>query len=206
MYLSLVYQDEYLFDHNPRPDSLNRGLHAARRAMDADPAVGRLALARALYALRDPAFFEQAERLIAMNPYDAEAFANLGMYTAWAGRWDRGIAVARKALQLDPNLPGWAYITIQTHYYRKGEYERALEYARKIDMPEYYWNWAHLAIDYAQLDRKEEARSAARELLRLYPTFPQNARRELNKWAWEEEFVDHIIDGLRKAGLDIPPD
>jgi adenylate cyclase len=201
--LSLVYQNEYFFEHNPKPDSINRAVQAARRGMEGDPNVATVALARALYAKQDPAFFDYAERAIAMNPLDADTLAQLGMNMAWAGHWERGIEFARKALALDPNLPGWAYIPLQTYHYRKREYDRALEYARKIDV-QYFWSWVHLAIDYAQLGRTAEARSAAAEILRLYPTFPQNARREIHKWIWEKEFADHMIDGLRKAGLDIP--
>jgi hypothetical protein len=41
-----------------------------------------------------------------------------------------------------------------------------------------------------------------RELLALKPDFLVVARKELGKW-WEPELVEHLIDGLRKAGLEI---
>ena len=36
-YLTFLYLDEYRFNYNPRPDSLDRALEAAQRAVDADP-------------------------------------------------------------------------------------------------------------------------------------------------------------------------
>ena len=42
-----------------------------------------------------------------------------------------------------------------------------------------------------------------RELLLLRPDFAGIARDELGKW-YPRDLVDHLIDGLRKAGLDVP--
>ena len=36
------------------------------------------------------------------------------------------------------------------------------------------------------------------------PTFGENAYIESRKWFWEEDFIEHMIDGLRKAGLEVP--
>jgi hypothetical protein len=44
-----------------------------------------------------------------------------------------------------------------------------------------------------------------RELLALLPNFGAMAREEYAKWN-EIEFVEHLLDGLRKAGLKIAGD
>jgi hypothetical protein len=41
---------------------------------------------------------------------------------------------------------------------------------------------------------------AVRELLVQMPGFATDARDELAKW-WELELVEHLLGGLRKAGL-----
>ena len=41
-------------------------------------------------------------------------------------------------------------------------------------------------------------------LLKAYPGFGEQARRELRIWFWEEDVIEHQIEGLRKAGLDVP--
>jgi hypothetical protein len=41
-----------------------------------------------------------------------------------------------------------------------------------------------------------------RELLAVRPGFAAAARVELGKW-WEPELVEQLVDGLRKAGLEV---
>jgi hypothetical protein len=53
-----------------------------------------------------------------------------------------------------------------------------------------------------QLGRHEEARKAVQDLLALRPDFAAAARQEYAKW-YDEEHVEQVIDGLRKAGLEI---
>jgi hypothetical protein len=42
-------------------------------------------------------------------------------------------------------------------------------------------------------------------LLRLKPDIARTARDEYAKWFVDGDIVEHIMDGLRKAGLDVPP-
>ena len=90
--------------------------------------------------------------------------------------------------------------------YRRGEYEEALDAAQKWNQPEFFWNQVHLAQAHAQLGHKKEAQTAVAKLLELYPEFPNNAWEEFRHWELREDMVELFIDGLRKAGMDIPPE
>jgi biotin operon repressor len=59
-------------------------------------------------------------------------------------------------------------------------------------------------MDYGQLGRKEEAKAALIKLLDLYPTIAQNYAREARKYNMSEAFIERAIEGLRKAGLEVP--
>src|SRR5205809_960415 len=48
------------------------------------------------------------------------------------------------------------------------------------------------------------ASKALRELLVLWPDFGVSAREEMGKW-FELDLAEHLVDGVRKAGLKIPP-
>ena len=50
----------------------------------------------------------------------------------------------------------------------------------------------------------DAAGKAVRDLLALKPDYPQVARQLHAKWILPD-FVEQLMDGLRKAGLDIPP-
>jgi hypothetical protein len=70
-------------------------------------------------------------------------------------------------------------------------------------MPSYFYTHAALAAAYGHLGETESARNALRKLLAQKPDFARIAREELGKWN-EPELVERFLDGLRKAGLDVP--
>ena len=145
-----------------------------------------------------------AEKAVTLNPNDPEVLCMAGQVTQYSGKSERGAALARKAMALGPNYPTWCHVVTSTYHYFKREYEQALAEALKVDMPEQYWTHFHLAINYAQLGRKEEARAAVGRLLKLYPDFAANYRREAVKYNFPDDWTERCIDGLRKAGLDVP--
>jgi hypothetical protein len=86
--------------------------------------------------------------------------------------------------------------------YRKRDYRGALDFALKVNMPGFWRTQAAFAAAHGQLGELDAAHNAVRELVGIKPDFAVVAREELGKW-WDPELVGHIIDGLRKAGLEI---
>ncbi|MFY9530711.1 MAG: protein kinase [Candidatus Acidiferrales bacterium] len=203
--LSMLYKEEYTHGFNVRPDPLGRALAAARRAVEAAPSnhLANHALAATLFFRRElQAFRNAAERAVALNPMDGFTIAYLGFLTAYAGDWERGCALVEQARSLNPHHPGWYWFPSFFDAYRKSDYRGALEVAFKINMPGFWRTHLALAAAYGQLGEGEAAGDAGRELLALRPDFAVVAREELGKW-WDPELVEHLIDGLRKAGLKI---
>jgi hypothetical protein len=75
-----------------------------------------------------------------------------------------------------------------------------LSVSLKINMRGLWGTNLVLAVAYGQLGEREKALAAVRELLVQMPGFASDARDELSKW-WQAEFVEQLLDGLRKAGL-----
>ena len=69
-------------------------------------------------------------------------------------------------------------------------------------MPGYFWGPATSAAALGQLGEREQAQKAMKELLAIRPDFASAAHREFGKW-FDQELVEHYIEGLRKAGLEI---
>ena len=204
--LSHMYSEEYKHHFNVLPDAQGRSLRAARRAVELDPAsqMGYLALAEAYFFRRDlSAFRTTAERAIALNPLESRALAWIGLMLAHCGDGDRGAALAAQAMELNPNHPRWYHYASFWNFYYRGQYEPALEIAQKVHMPSYFFSHLLLATTYGHLDRIAEGQRAAQELLELWPNFGLVARAELGKWGGREH-VEMVIDGLRKAGVEIP--
>ena len=203
--LSMLYREEYNHGFNVRPDPVGRALSAARRAVDTAPSnhLAHHALASVLFFRHEAAAFRSAaERAIELNPMDGFTIGYMGFLLSYSGDWNRGCALMERARGLNPNHPGWYWFPPFFNAYRKGEYRAALEFALKVNMPGFWRNELVLAATYGQLGELELARNAARELLAARPGFDAVAREECAKW-WDPELVEQIIDGLRKAGMEI---
>ena len=203
--LAWLYREEYTHGFNVQPDPLGRALAASRRALDAGPTnhLAQAALASTLFFLHDlPAFRTAAERAISLNSLEGYTLAYLGMLIAYSGDWERGCALADRAMQLNPNHPGWYWFPRAFNCYRQRDYRGALETVLKTNMPGFWRTQLLLAAANGQLGERKAAGNAVRELLKIRPNFKDLPRDELKKWH-DEELKEHLLEGLRKAGLDI---
>ena len=204
--LSRVYLDEFRFDFNVLPDALIRALQSAQKAveLDATSQLAYLSLAEAHFFRKERgAFLLAADRVLALNPRDTSNVGMIGNLIAYAGEWERGCAVVRKVMQLNPHHAGWLNFVFVDDHYRKREYEQALEAAEKVNMPGHFVLHADLAAIKAQLGRTEEAQKHLKTFLDLAPDYARNFRAELSKWFYADENVERKLEGLRKAGLDV---
>jgi hypothetical protein len=113
--------------------------------------------------------------------------------------WERGCSLVLRATELNPNHAGWYWYTPFLNAYRKNDYRAALDFALKINMPGFPLACIALAAAHGQLGETGAAQRALRELLTLRPNYASLARAELCK-IWDDQLVEHLIDGLRKAG------
>ena len=76
-----------------------------------------------------------AERAAALNPMDGNSIAFLGELLTYAGDSDRGLTLAGRAKQLNPNHPGWYWYADYYNAYRQGDDRGALHFALKVNLP-----------------------------------------------------------------------
>ena len=74
--------------------------------------------------------------------------------------------------------------------------------ALRLNASQNYYTHAVLAMCYAQLGRMEEARKALGDMLALKPNYAEVARELHGRWI-DPDLVEQLMDGLRKAGLEI---
>lgn len=120
---------------------------------------------------------------------------------AWADRWEVGVAWVKKSMALNPRFPGWVYHTLFYDHYRKGEYEKAREVAEKLVYLDLHYTYVMRAAVYAQLGDDVKARKAVVALLELYPNYRAAVRDDLGIWFASDRLIEHMIEGLDKAGL-----
>ncbi len=204
--LSWLYRAEYTHGYHARPDSMERSLTAARRAVSLAPSsqLAHAALASAHFFRGELGEFRAAaERALALNRMQGYTTAFLGLHFAYSGDWERGCALSERATQLNPNHPGWYWLPLVINAYRQHDGERALQHALKINMPGLWTAQVALTVVNSQLGKMDQARSALRNLLAARPDFAARAREDLSIW-WQPEMVEQMLGDLRKAGLEIP--
>jgi TolB-like protein len=202
MLLAWVYAHEFAHDFNPRPNSLDRALEAARRAVDiaASNHLAQQVLAVVLFFRKEVAGCRiAAERSMALNPMDGsnEAF----FLITFLGEWERGCTLIRGAMELNPHHPGWYRAPLGVNEYRKKDYRSAVDEAVNANSPDVFWINFILAAAHGQLGELHAARKAIDALLIQKPEFARSGRQLLGKW-FDPELVEHLMDGLRKAGLE----
>ncbi|HEY7185085.1 MAG TPA: hypothetical protein VH436_00990, partial [Vicinamibacterales bacterium] len=177
---------------------------AARRAIDIDPTNQRgwCELATAAFFDRDAAAFRSVrERALALNPLNANVVAFLSHLIAYSGEWERGIQLLERPLSLTSQHPGWYYFMPFVNHFRLGEYERAWEVIKRINMSEYPWTLTSLAMTAVRLERWDDVRSSLATLRRVAPWFvdPDTAMLSLRKLLWDESIVEQQAAALREA-------
>ncbi|MDL2718906.1 MAG: protein kinase [Acidobacteriota bacterium] len=202
--LSWVYSHEHAHGFNARPGSLDRALAAARRAVDLAPSshLAHQALAVVLFFRKEPAGSKSAaERAIALNPLDG---SNEAIFlVTFLGDWEGGCALIRRAMERNPHHPGWYRLVLGFNEYRKGSYREALDEAVKANAPDIFWTHVMLAAVHGQLGDLAAAGNALNNLLAQREDFAQTGEALMGKW-FDSRLVEHFMDGLRKAGLDLP--
>jgi len=202
--LAWLYRGEYTHEYNARPDPMDRALAAARRAVSLEPSnqLAQASLASVFFFRHEfGPFRAAAERALALNQMEGYTTAFLGQHFACSGDWERGIALTERAIQLNPNHPGWYWLTLVYDAYRQGDGQRALEFVLKVNMPQLWTAQLMLAVVHSNVDQMDQARIALRELIALRPPFRTTPRAELEKW-WLPDLIEMMLSDLRKAGLE----
>jgi len=205
--LSLVYYHEFAFGFNELANSLDRTLMAAQRAVELNRAsqIAYEALTWAQFFRRDVgALPATVERAISLNPRSSHMLAVAGLVLVHTRHFDRGATVTRRAMELNPHHAGWFHFPLIWDHYSRSEYDQALEQAKRVNMPGFFWPPLVIASVCGELGRKVEAASAVNKLLAIDPEFAVHARRYIEPWHYASGLMDQLLEGLRKAGLEIP--
>ncbi|MFW9835554.1 MAG: adenylate/guanylate cyclase domain-containing protein [Candidatus Thorarchaeota archaeon] len=184
---------------------LKRAFELARKAITLDPTLDRPHVTLGWFYLlqgKHPEAVAEGRKAVAIAPSSAFANYELGAFLAFGDQPEEAISVSLNALRLNPFPSDWQLWFLGTAYSVAGRDEEALKWFKKAEErnPDNMWSYSAQASIYGNLGRKEEARAAAREFLRLNPKFSleqyEKAPWQKNRGKWKLH-----VDGLRKAGL-----
>jgi tetratricopeptide (TPR) repeat protein len=190
-----------------QPNALDQALRAAQRAKELDPeGVMSLTAYAAVQFYRGE--FGEAEatqrRAVALNPNNPEPVMQLGWRLAFAGQWNEGMRLIRQVVERSQAGDGWHHLFLAMDHYRRGDYRSGLAELKRLGGTFFFVGPALVAMCQAQLGHQEEARAALQEAMALNPTFAQDPRGAFRLHRVPEDLIDRFMDGLRRAGLDVP--
>lgn len=125
------------------------------------------------------------------------------MATTTVGAYDLGKTLIEKAQRLNPQYPGWYMFIDFFINFHDGQYEEALANARLIETPGLLWEPLFRVATLGILGRVDEAQPFVEELLQIRPAFRERSRDYVRRLFIIDEHVDMILEGLRKAGLEV---
>jgi len=108
-WLGLIVLDEWRFNFNRRQDveqPLDRAFEYARRAVALDPRSqdAQHALFKIHFFRKELDLFKiHVEKALLLNPNNVFTLLDAGFFLGFSGRWDKGVAIIRKAMDLNPN-------------------------------------------------------------------------------------------------------
>jgi len=186
------------------PGAIEQAHEYARMAVQLDPHLpqGHAMLALILAHRRQhEASIAEFETATAINPNYVDWRSGLAL--VYAGKSDRAIEVLEAYMRLDPFYVPLALAVLGFAHYMLKQYSQALTVLRSniSRAPNSRFGHVFLAATYAQLDRDEEARAEAAEVLRLQPKYKvAGAARTISTFKHAKD-DKHFFAALRKAGL-----
>jgi adenylate cyclase len=144
----------------------------------------------------------ELEKAIALNPNVADNHAWYGFVLHLNGKNKEALVEIKKAIRLNPFPRSFYFMYLGNAYMYEGMYDESIEAYKKAlrVQPNNLFTYLRLAAVYSLLDREQEARAAAAEVLKIEPKF------SLERFAKTVPFknqadTEHLINALRKAGL-----
>jgi adenylate cyclase len=144
------------------------------------------------------------DRAIFLNPNSAQIVNRSAFVRYWVSDADRAIDEFTRSIRLSPVDPEIGFVLggLAYAFLMKGEFEKALEYARRSarEMPRWVGAWCAVAVASVKTDRLQEAQEAAQRILLLSPNF--SASEERRRYTVRDaSYREWFSDTLLKAGL-----
>jgi len=148
-------------------------------------------------------FFQLAEKYILSGFNTTLRIGTLAFYICLYGDWERGKKILDCVMTRNVGYPLYFHGVTMLYYYRKKDYELARSESEKYNLPAVFWSPMLKAAVNGQLGESEKAKSNINDLLKLKPDFESKASYLISIYVKEQELVNHILQGLRLAGMKV---
>ncbi len=205
--LSTAHFDLVIMGASESPsESLQRAVELGKKAIaldDSNSSVHANQTFPYIYLKEFGKAISEAEKAISLSPNSATAYWALGGALMYSSRPQEAIRMLQKSLRLSP-IPVHSQVLggLGIAYSMTGQREEAIAtYKKMLHLygPDHLTAHICLAVEYAQLDRENEARAEGVEVLRIDPKFSWD--RWIKGLPFGQNIKDRISEKLRNVGL-----
>jgi len=204
--LGRLYAVNYSLELFDLETPLAEAFSFAERGVQLDPANQRARLIRAFVLLINndvSAGLAECNQALVLNPNSLIFLENIGYMLTLLGDWERGPALIRKAIKLNPYYSVFVHYALWVDWVQQGDDQEAYLETQNFRTPLLFWDSLLKAATFGLLGRHEEGKLATETLLKLKPDFPTRGQVLIQHYIKFEEIVARIVEGLKKVGLSL---
>jgi len=204
--LASLYGNRYMLDYPDTKKSFELMGELSEKALKLDPnsLIVKVARVYKYFIYNEKVrFLSLAKSCLTQSGISSLRSGTLSFYLSLYGEWELGKESLDKIMEKNITYPLYFHGATMLYYYRKKEYNKALIEANKYDMPTVFWGPMLRAAVNGQLNNLEEASKQVKDLFELKPDFEKKAEYLISRYVKEESLVDHVLEGLRKAGMNL---
>ena len=204
--LGVMHSDSYVFDQPIDPNSYELFGELAEQAARLDP---NSSLVNTILAVKYfihnekelfKAHFDKCLNIISSRSLNAGSLAFHYMCFGW---WDHGKKIMDEVISNNFKYPSYFHAATFLYYYRLEDYEQALKEVNLLNLPEVFWSPMLRIAVMGQLKKGNEAAQSIEQLLQIKPDFKEKAAYLISRFVKEDELVEHVMEGIRNAGMQV---
>ncbi len=204
--LSALLGNRYMLDQPGAEEAYVRMGELAEAAARIDPNSSTVmaALSNKCFVYNEKErFFNLTNRYLSIVRNNSAKAGVVAFHLALYGGWERAKLLLDRLMGSGLEYPRFFHGATSLYFYRKRQYEPALAEANKYDLPHVFWGPLLRTAVKGQLGLPEKAQPDIDHLKKLKPDFEENAGILLSRFVKEEYLADHLLEGLRKAGMSL---
>jgi TolB-like protein len=204
--LARLYANIYVFDTRRFKEPLEKAFEFAQNGTRLSPDNQRCRAVMAyIHLVRNDlaAGLAEAERALNLGPGTLFVIDGIGYLMTLMGDWERGPALIRKVIQLNPFYANYVHFGLWVNCLRQKDYTAAYRETMKLNSPALFWDHVARASSLGLLGDIEDGRKTAAELLKLKPDFPASGRILMRHYIKFEDVLERIIEGLNAVGIEV---
>lgn len=163
------------FGEHSRDEAIRHARAAIAHGHDDATALALGGFVMALLNHDQLAAFDALEQAIAISPSSSLALSCGAVTLAYAGKIERAIEWAQRALRISPldRLNNVTYHALAMAHFLRGDYQESANSARRAvqNQPSFSVSYCLLAAALAKLEKLDQAKAAAQQALMLEPSF-----------------------------------